>query len=807
MKSIINAFIVLILLSSSLLAQSSFPSYYEQNKFNLASPSVLKFGLYGYDNPALLSLQPSADLLFTWSDRTGEWNDLNYWGFFFAAPSFGFSVVNNKESIGTVTDFRISLAGGGDLFGIGAGIGWSSGDSDKFNRSTLFTLGTYIRPVRYISFGLVGFLPTSGLGEGAVDLGIRPLGNEVITLFGDYVIRSNKHPDDIKWSAGLILEPIDGLRITGRYFDTDIFNVGVALSFGNAGITFRSDFDKDGKHAHNIYGIRAGAYDRHPFKVFSKNSEYVKMELKGPLKYRRYAFFDYSTTLMELLNQIEAAKNDESISGIAINTSAMRVNREMIWEIREKLKEFQSTGKNVVVYIDRADINVYNLASVADKIVLDPFGNLFLEGFIWGRQYYKGTLEKLGIGFREFRYFKYKSSREIYANDKMSEADRVQFQEIVDDWYYEARKDICEGRKLTYEEFDDIIDNVVYVTPDNALKLGLVDTLARWDAIGKIVEELDGNDKDLVNPGSLTEFKLPEDNYWGKKPMIALIYAIGVCAMDEGIRARTLVKYVEKAVENKNIKAIILRVDSPGGGALASDFIAAALKKGKGRKPIIVSQGFVAGSGGYWLSMYGDTIVSAPSTVTGSIGVAGAFFYNKSFKEKLGVSTDFVKRGEHADFGYGMLLPFIGRLPDRDLNEDELAKVEKVIVDHYEEFVNKVAENRDKSYGEIEEIAQGRVWSGKDALDNGLVDVLGGLSTAINLAVDLSGLKDEEYELVEYPPLQWFDFGGFVPSLLGFEKEVEIEKDPIIEDLKFRLKHNGHPMPIMLLSDVELLKE
>jgi protease-4 len=805
MKYIITVFVAFIWISSSSTAQSSFPSYYEQNKFNLASPSVLKFGLYGYDNPALLSLQPSADLFFVWSDRTGSWNDFNNWGLFFAAPSFGFGVVNNKASNGTVTDYKISLGGGGDSFGIGAGIGWSSGDTDLFSRSTLFTFGTYIRPLKYVSLGLVGFLPTSGLGEGAVDVGIRPLGNEIITIFGDYVIKNDKHPDDIEWSAGLILEPIDGLRITGRYFDTDIFNVGVALSFGNAGITVRTDFDKDGNHAFNIYGIRAGAYDRHPFKVFSKNSKYVKMELNGPLKYQRYKFFDNANTLMELIRQIEAARKDEKISGIAINTSGMRINREMIWEIREQLKEFRIAGKKVVIYIDRADINVYHLASVADKIVIDPAGSIFLKGFVLGRQYYKGTLEKIGIGFQELRYFKYKSARETYANDKMSEADREQWQEIVDDWYYEARKDICEGRKLTYEEFDDVIDNVVYVTPDDALKLGLVDALFRWNTIEDIVAELEGDNKGLVNPGSLEEFKLSEDNYWGKKPMIAVIYAIGVCAMDEGIRARTLVKYVEKAVENKNIKAIILRVDSPGGGALASDFIAAALKEGKGKKPIIVSQGFVAGSGGYWLSMYGDTIVSAPSTITGSIGVIGSFFYNESFKEKLGVSTDFVKRGEHAEFDYGMLLPFIGRLPDRDLKEDELAIVKKVIVDHYEEFVNKVAESRDKSPEEIEEVAQGRVWSGKDALDNGLVDVLGGLSTAIDLAVDLSGLEDEEYELVEYPPLQWFDFGGFVPSLLGIEKEVEIVKDPIIEDLIFRLKNNGYPMAILPITDMNIL--
>ncbi len=806
MKLSLRILLSVFFIANLIYAQSSYPSYYAQNIFGLTSPGAMKYGLYGYDNPALLTTMHQPDIYFTWNDRVGTWSEFNHWGLFAAVPNFGFTVINQKAKGYSVADWKLSAGFGGEAFSLGLGVGWSSGDVDIYQRSTLFTVGTLYRPLRYLSIGLIGNLPTSGYSEGAVDVGIRPFGNEMLTLFGDYVFRKNRNPKDIKWSAGVAVEPVDGFRITGRYFDTDIFNIGLQLSFGNVGFTTQTNYDKEGNHSFNTYGLRVGAYDRHPFRVFSEDKNYVKINMYGGVNYQRFKFFDDSNTLIDLLEQIEAAKNDETISGIAINTSGMRVNREIIWELREALKEFKSTGKKVIIYIDRVGMDEFHFASVADKLVMDPFGDLMLQGYMLGRQYYKGTLEKLGVGFNELRYFKYKSARETYANDKMSEADREQWQEIVDDWYYEARKDICEGRKVTYEEFDDIIDNVVYVTPDNALKLGLVDTLARWDAIGDIVEELEGDDKGLVNPGSLAEFKLPEDNYWGKKPMIAVIYAIGVCAMDEGIRARTLVKYVENAVENKNIKAIILRVDSPGGGALASDFIAAALKKGKGKKPIIVSQGFVAGSGGYWLSMYGDTIVSAPSTITGSIGVIGAFFYNKSFKEKLGVSTDFVKRGEHADLSYGMLLPFIGRLPDRDLNEDELAKIETVIKDYYKEFVNKVAESRNKSFGEIEEVAQGRVWSGKDALDNGLVDVLGGLSTAINLAVDLSGLEDEEYEIVQYPEPPWFNFGQFLPSFLGIEGMI-FKDDPIIEELKFRLENNGYPMPIMPMSDMDLLIE
>jgi protease-4 len=659
--------------------------------------------------------------------------------------------------------------------------------------------------MRYLSFGLIGNIPTSGFAEGVIDLAIRPLGNEKVAVFGDYVFRKDRNPNDIKWSAGVAFEPIDGIRLTGRYFDTEIFNVGVQLSFGNFGLTTQSHFDEDGDQQFNTYGIKVGAYDRNPFTGLSEGKDYAKINLYGGVKYQRFRLFDNSKTLMDLLTQIDAAKNDESVSGIAINTSGMNINRELIWEIREKIVEFKKIGKNVVVFIDRAGMDEFHLASVADKIMIDPLGTLYLDGYLWGRQYYKGTLEKLGIGFHELRYFKYKSAAETFANDKMSEADKEQLQLLVDGWYERARKDICQGRDLSFEEFDNLVDNEGIILPEDALKMGLVDTIARWNSVNDFIEKIEGEKKGFVNPGSLAVFRLPEDNYWGKKPEIAVIYAIGVCDMEEGIKARTLVDDVRSAVENDDVKAIVLRVDSPGGDALASDYIAAALKEGKGKKPIIVSQGFVAASGGYWLSMYADTIIAAPTTITGSIGVIGAFFYNQSFKEEFGVSTDYVKRGKHADLGYGMRLPLFGiTLPDRDFTEEELQKAESTIKILYKDFVGKVAVGRDMQYDDIEKVAQGRVWTGEDGKERGLVDVLGGLSTAINMVEDLSGLKDNEYELVEYPTPGWFDFASLMPGFLGIEEQI-FQDDKFIEELKFRLENNGYPMPILPMSDMDLL--
>jgi len=805
MKQALQTFLLIFLLTSLTSAQIFFPSYYEQNKFNLSSPTALKFGLYGYDNPALLGLQPSPDIYFTWTNQSGSTSSFSEWGLFTAVPNFGFSMINNDTEEGDFLDYKISLGGGNEVAGIGAGIGWASSETYGVNRNTYYTTGLYYRPAAFVSFGLIGNFPTQGYGEGIVDLAVRPLSNEKLTLFGDYLFRKDMPGEETNWSAGVIVEALDGLRVSGRYFENEIFNIGVHLSLGGIGFTGQTHFPKEGSGDYQTYGIRLGAYDRNIISELSSDDDYVEFNMKGNIKYQQFRFFDDSKTLYEIIEQIDAAKKDKSVSGIAINASGMNVNREFIWEIREELKEFKSTGKKVVIYIDEVGMNEMHFASVADKIILDPVGTVALPGLLWGKQYYKGTLEKLGIGFQELRYFKYKSAVETFANDKMSEADREQLQKLVDDFYEIARKDICDGRNISLNKFDDIVDNKYLILPKEAVELGLVDELGRWNEIEDIVKDFEGNKKDLVDPESLTQFKLPEDNYWGKKPEIAVIYAIGVCAMDYGIKARTLIKYVEDAVEDDNVKAIILRVDSPGGLALPSDLIAEAIKKGKDKKPVIVSQGTVAASGGYWLSMYADKIVSSPLTITGSIGVIGAFYYNKSFKEEFGITTDFVKRGKHADLGYGMRLPLIGiPIPDRNFSEDEMLKAESIIKTFYTDFVSRVADGRNVSTEEIEKIAQGRVWSGKDALDNGLVDELGGLSTAINLAVEEAGLKNCKYEIAQYPSPEWFDFGGFIPGIFGIN-EMFIEEDPIITDLKFRLQNNGTPMPMMPMSDMEFL--
>jgi len=555
-------------------------------------------------------------------------------------------------------------------------------------------------------------------------------------------------------------------------------------------------YDKDANHANNIYGIRIGGYDRNLFHGIIKIN-YEKIDLLGKMKYQQYKFFDKSNTLIELIKQIDAAKNDNTIAGIAVNTSGMDINKEMLWELRKKLDEFKKTGKHVVIFVDRMDISGYHFALIADKIVMDPEGQIAFKGFLFGRQYYKGTLEKMGVGFTELRYFKYKSVVETFSRDKMSETDSTQWQEYVDDEYSLAKNEICSSRTISKQKFDMLVDSVALFTAQNALDKNLVDVLGRWDKVEDVIKEIEGGKKGLVSPASLAEFNLPDDNYWGNKPEIAVVYAIGVCAMDEGIKARSLSKDIESVTNNPNIKALVFRVDSPGGDAMASDVVAEALKKCKEKKPVIVSQGYVAGSGGYWISMYGDTIVAAPNTITGSIGVISGWYFNKGLKETLGVSTDYVKQGLHSDLPFGMAIPFIGiSLPNRDLTANEKDKAERIIKQYYNEFVNKVSKGRHLSYSYVDSVGQGRIWSGTDGLYNKLVDVLGGLSDALSIAADKAGLKNKVYKIVEYPEPPLINLSFFTPKIFG----LNARENKFIEHLKFRLNHNMYPL-LMLPVD------
>jgi protease-4 len=803
MKPLALLVLLVVVVVSIVYADSEIPRYHSHYDYLMSSPGSMRYGLYGYVNPAVLKQAEEFDLLFTWSGASDDFDDFDRWGLFTAIPipKLGFGVIRSEGGPGAVSDYRLSVAFGSKKSSFGIGYGWSGGETDVYSRGKVVTVGTLTRPIRYLSLGLSGTFATSGNArEGLLDVGIRPFGNELLTFFADYAPQEMDDFETAPWSAGLVLEALTGVRLTGRYYDNHAVTVGLNFSLGWMGLESQGHSDEDGKRRYNTYGIRVGALDRSVLRSLTQREKrYLHLDLNGPVKYQRFKLFDRSNTLMGLLAAIEAAREDDTIAGIAINTSGMQADPEMAWEIREALKEFRAAGKKVVLYVDDAGVRKYHFASVADRIVLDPISDIFVTGVAGGRFYLKGTLEKVGIGFDEWRFFKYKSAYETFSRDSMSEGDREQFQAILDDFYELAKTEVCESRSISPEEFDRLINEEMLILPEDAIKLGLVDTLGRWEVVKDVIEDLEGEKKCMVGVGGLSKYELPDDDYWGERPKIAVIYGLGVCAMDEGIKARSLEKVFDGVAGRSDIKAVVFRVDSPGGSALASDVVAEAMKRCKEKKPLIVSQGYVAGSGGYWISMYADTIVASPSTITGSIGVIGGWFYNQGLKERLGMATDIVKVGDHADLGYGITLPFVGRLPDRNLTAEERSKFEHNIKHYYDVFVEKVATGRDMDADDIYEVAQGRVWSGTDGLEIGLVDVLGGLETAIMIAKERAGIApDEDVDIVELPEAPLFNPQMFTPKLIG----VAQPRNEILEHLRFRMEHNGEVMPLLPVDEM-----
>ncbi|MDE2813515.1 MAG: S49 family peptidase [Gemmatimonadota bacterium] len=744
-------------------AQSPFIPYAERAELALAAFGGLDLGLYGYANPALLSYVEGLEQGVAWSDSSSTYS----WGLFTAAPHLGFGMLNGRRD----REYRAGLSTGDRDFSLGVSMGWGS--------VRHVVLGGIWRPGPRLS---VGGTFTSTFAnesrEGAVDLSLRPWGDERLTLYADYA-----RTDETEfWSTGAVVELVPGLALTGRLFEDRALSVGLRIGLGAA------DFQAQAQsRTFQTYAARLGAQRGN---LFRPRARYLAVELSGPIQHRRYAFFDDSQSLLNLIALLERARQDPAIKGLAINASGLRISPALGWELREKLRQIRAGGQRVIVYIDRVDMYNYHWASVADHLVLDPAGAIGLQGYVAGHTYFKGALEKLGIGFDEWRLFPYKSATEVYVRHDMSEEEREQLTTLLDDWYGLARRDISTDRSLVPEHFDRLVEDTAFFLPQEALDAGLVDRLGRWSEIDPTVE-----DHPVVAAASYTR---PADRRWGQRKRIAIVYALGVCAMDTGMGARRLVGEIASACASAD--AVVLRVDSPGGDVLPSALVADAVLQCRERKPVIVSQGYLAASGGYMISLPGDAIVTAPNTITGSIGVIAGWAYNTGLKEKLGLSTSRVQVGRHADLPFGMTLPLLGlRLPDRTFTEDESTRMEHTIRSLYEDFVAKVASSRHIAPDSVEVVAQGRVWSGQRAVQLGLADRIGGLEAAIALAKEKIGLSaDETVELMERPRPKLFSSELLRPRLLG----LTAQPTPELDYLQFRFQHNGLPLLLVPANHV-----
>ncbi|MBP5797482.1 MAG: signal peptide peptidase SppA [Bacteroidales bacterium] len=474
-----------------------------------------------------------------------------------------------------------------------------------------------------------------------------------------------------------------------------------------------------------------------------------------------------TTGLNEILRNIEHAKADPKIKGIYMELSSIPTSTATLEEIRNKLIEFKQSGKFIAVYGETLSQSAYYVASVADKIWLNPEGMIDLHGMASQIMFYKHLLEKLEVEMQIVRgpNNRFKSAVEPYFLDKMSEANREQMDKLLGTIWGKILQGISESRGITVEQLNQIADNLELMTDaQKALDYGLVDNLFFKDQVVEQLKALtgSGNTVNAVNNANYAKsYKAKNFN----KNEVAVIYASGQIfdgkGNEENIYSENLAKTIRKVREDRNVKAVVLRVNSPGGSALASAIIGRELDLTKEEKPLIVSMGNYAASGGYWISAKGDYIFADPTTLTGSIGVFGTFPNMQGlFNNKLGLTFDVVKTNENADFGNFTqpLTPF------------QYAKLQENVVKTYDEFTLRVAEGRGLRQSYVDSIGQGRVWAGADAIELGLVDQLGDLEDAIAYAVEQANLGND-YKVSEWPEQKDF----FLRVMESMNKTDEIQ--------------------------------
>jgi protease-4 len=459
-----------------------------------------------------------------------------------------------------------------------------------------------------------------------------------------------------------------------------------------------------------------------------------------------------STGLNDILASIKKAKTDDNIKGIFLDESYMMAGQATTEEVRNALIDFKKSGKFIIAYSEIYTQGFYYLASVADKVYVNPKGIFEFRGFSSEVTFLKGALDKLGIEAQVIKVGTYKSAVEPYFLTKMSDANRLQVNSYLGSMYDHFLNGIGKSRNINRDSLFNYANNGLIQQPKDALKYKLVDGLRYKDEILSDLKKRTGlSEKDNVHSidlGDYVSVRIKADSEDPKnvtsKSRIAVVYASGDInggtGDDNSIGSETISKALRQVRLDNKVKAVVLRVNSPGGSSLASDVIWREVMLTKKVKPIIVSMGDVAASGGYYIACAADSIYAQPNTITGSIGIFAVLpNMQKFFNDKLGITFDGVKTGKYADLGD----------VSRPLTPEERAILQKNINNGYDDFTKAVAEGRGKTQAYINSIGQGRVWTGEQALKIGLVDRLGNIDDAIASAAKKANIKN--YKLVAYP--------------------------------------------------------
>lgn len=697
--------------------------------------------------------------------------------------------------------FTLSLGSGiGRNFYLGTSYRWYT----RIERGSEWDIGLLYRPFNMLSAGMnVRNVNSPGLlhPEYILGLGVRPFGNRLTLSVDGSFYREDTidYGDDILWTFALQFEPINGIILKGHYAE-DTYGAGIGINLKHFGVEGYTNFSDDGEMTDG-YTIAHFSNERYRTVLLRDKRHWVTLTFKGPIieERRKSGFFGTKhPTLKEVVDIIEKLTDDPKVTGMYLYLAGPDCGFAKKLEIRKALQGFKREGKKIVCYSESMNNGEYFLATVADSIFMNPSGDLLLTGLRMEIPFIKGTLDKVGIEPELERIGKYKSAADIVSADSMSEAFKEAENAILDDMYDLFTETIAESRGMSPEKFRELVDGGPY-TAKGAQQAGLVDRLMYNDEVTEKFK------KEKIALVSLKKYLLIQDYVydWQTEPRnnIAIIYATGSIVSGKSgndffsgdlMGSETIAGAIRAARKDKRIKAIVFRIDSGGGSGLASDVIWREVKKtteGKDRKPFIVSMSDVAGSGGYYIACAADEIFADELTITGSIGVIGGKFNFAELYKKIGLKFETMDRGAHA----GMLST------TRPFTDEERALIAEMILEFYEDFIEKVAEGRGLSTQQVDAIGRGRIWTGRQAKENGLIDEIGGLSEAVALAKEKAGLSDAKKVGIQiYPRYAARLFGLGDSGIPGMESHLPEELLDIVRDYgRYKVYEHEHIFYLM----------
>lgn len=742
------------------------------------SPAVVADPLSLSINPAGLAFTDPA-LLFLHANSDSTFKGDN--AFFLATHQVGFGIEwlgRNFPADGK----RYHLGFGGKL-GRGVSFGttysWIDADRTAYDKFFTWNFGLTYRQSRYVALALVAqnwnqhqLFNQKIPRQYTASVAVRPIG-ERLTIALDGFLKQRQTLDDLTYRVFAAFEPLPGLVLQGSVAKGGDFGLGMRFNLAHLFYgSFQNFADKGGyQSGTNYVGLSAV---RFPSFLEPKNNLLIE-PLSGDLPEERskpFLFGPFGENFYDKIERIQKAKTDPTVKALLLRIGGLNAGFGKLQELRQAIFDFKSSGKPVAAYLDQPDNRTYYLATAADLIVIPPVSELELIGLKAEVTFVKHTLAKLGIVAEMEHIGEYKNASDLLTRTSMSEAHREVVNAMLDDYYAQFTEAIAKGRGKSQSEVAALIDRGPFISIE-AQKAGLVDTFLYWDQVEKYLQARWQKSLRKLDAAVYAECLTYEPS-WETPPKIAVVVAAGDIvdgkSGNDFLFGKTLgdlsmVAAIDRAKNDPQVKAVVLRIDSPGGSGTASDVIWRELQLVKEKKPLIVSMSDVAASGGYYIAAPGEKIFASPGTVTGSIGVISGKLNQLGLYEKIGFDKEVVTRGKRADI-WGTT---------RGFNEEERQIVRHQIDEFYKNFIHLVGEGRRVSDAYVDSVGRGRVWSGHQAKERKLIDEYGGLWEAIAEAKKRAGLAvDRKVKVLFLPQPKFAPFGSSgllarIQSALGGE--------------------------------------